>query len=538
MRDRWQAVLAKVLNGESYACEEDRLVRADGVVQWFRWAALPRHNEHGGVDGLFLLHVDLTRHKQVEAELRASEERLCLAMEAGEFGVLDYDLRRDGRKYWSPMLYRLAGLPEGSEVNEGTLPGLLHPEDRERFEDALWEAMNPEGGSEQMTLDFRVVRPDRAMRWWRIMSRTWMEGEGEQRRAVRWIGAVVDVTERVQMGKRLEEALLWSDEERRSIVAAAPVAVVTYTSTGIVTSWNPAAERMYGYREADVKGRRDPTLPEEGDGALVEVLAGVLRGENYQGEVRRVQADGSEMDVMLLLAPLHGNRAGVVALAEDIPPKKRAAAELVQVRAALQSAREEEARRIARELHDDTTQRLSLLSVDLGRLATIADTERITAEELRALQERVIEISQSLRELSHQLHPTVLDDLGLETALEELGVEFSSREAVPVSFVAQMSPEPVPTPVASCLYRVAQEALHNVAKYAQARRVEMRLARKDNALELMVLDEGNGFQLDEVKGGLGLHSMRERLELVNGSFEIDSVPGEGTRVVARVPLTE
>lgn len=536
-RERWEEIFEKVLAGESFASAEDRLVRRDGVVKWLQWAAMPWRDGQGRVSGLFLLHVDLTAHKETEARLRASEERLRQAAEVAEFGMLDYDLKGERANYWSETLYRLAGLPEGSEVNEETLESLLHPEERERFADALREALEPDGESKQMMLDFRVVRRDKGLRWWRITSQTWLEGEGEQRRAVRWIGAVLDITERVLMEQRLEEALRWSDEERSSIVQAAPIAVVTYDAEGVVTSWNPAAESMFGYPENAVKGKPDPTLPAGENGGLQEMLAAVLRGERYQGEGKRVKADGSPIEVRLAVAPLHGNRDGVVALTEDITSRKKAEAELVQVRAALQTARDEEARRIAQELHDDVTQRLSMVAVDLGRLAGGAEPEGKLGEELRLLQDKVIEISQAIREVSHQLHPTVLDDLGLENALEELCEEFAVREEMPVVFLAEVGAKPLPAPVARCLYRVAQEALHNVSKYARARKVEVRLVQKGALLELRVKDEGDGFQLARVRAGLGLHSMRERVELLRGRLVIESTPGKGTLVMARVPLT-
>jgi signal transduction histidine kinase len=143
-----------------------------------------------------------------------------------------------------------------------------------------------------------------------------------------------------------------------------------------------------------------------------------------------------------------------------------------------------------------------------------------------------------IHQFSRQLHPSVLEDLGLPAALKAECVAFSDQHKTPCEFIAESVPDSIPEDVALCLYRVAQEALRNVAKHAEAERVEVQLTGSDDEIALAVVDFGNGFVLDKVKTakGLGLVSMEERARMVNGQFSITSQEGHGTSVVVRVPL--
>ncbi len=203
------------------------------------------------------------------------------------------------------------------------------------------------------------------------------------------------------------------------------------------------------------------------------------------------------------------------------------------------AAHEEERKRIARELHDDTAQALTSILVRLRLLERSVDDgdARGTVEELRDLTAATLD---SVRRMAVDLRPSALDDLGLVAALRSYTEKFSQRWPIQVGFASNGLRRRLPAPVELVLYRVIQEALSNVAKHSGARRVEVRLSRKQNVLTAAVSDDGRGFQLDRVvesgRGGLGLFGMGERLALVGGSLDIDSRPGEGTTVTARVPL--
>lgn len=214
--------------------------------------------------------------------------------------------------------------------------------------------------------------------------------------------------------------------------------------------------------------------------------------------------------------------------------------DLRQLAAQLIRVQEEERQRIARDLHDDINQRLALLTIDveaLERQLSAAPTHTLRA--VRAIEDRVIELSDDVRHLAHQLHPSILNDLGLSIALQRLVDDFTARTGVKGDFIDQDSLVIRDEQIATCLYRVAQESLMNVSRHAKARQVRIELARLREGLRLMVSDDGVGFNRDrqrDKRGRLGLLSMKERVALVGGMLDIESAEGEGTRVCAWVPL--
>jgi PAS domain S-box-containing protein len=386
------------------------------------------------------------------------------------------------------------------------------------------------------------VRPDGELRWIRAVSHAFFEGEGESRHAVRIVGTVVDVTDRIRMTQYLEVALLRTDSELRSIVKTAPIGIVTTDHEGRIRTWNDAAERIFGYTADDVLGRVNPAIPDEELPAVRQRIYSVLEGATVQTSCRRIRKDKSFIYVSLIHSPQydeHGAVRGVVTLVEDVTEKKNAENALARVRSALAEVQAEEARRIARDLHDDISQRLALLSFDIDRIASLPQPSReeLTAA-FRACQIKIVDICDGLRQISHRMHPSVLEHLGLPNALKHLCRDFSQREKTPVRFHSEAAGHDIPGSIGSCLYRIAQEALRNVSKHAEARSVDMKLVFAERAIQLSIVDSGAGFDISAVKSGLGLHSMRERTELVGGTFSITSQTGSGTRIVVSIPLQE
>jgi signal transduction histidine kinase len=202
------------------------------------------------------------------------------------------------------------------------------------------------------------------------------------------------------------------------------------------------------------------------------------------------------------------------------------------------AAHEEERKRIARDLHDDTAQALTSLLVRLRLMERSAEGSdvRESLEELRQLTADTLE---GVRRMAVDLRPTALDDLGLVAALDSFTRAFSQRWPVKVSFSAKGLRRRVPPNVELVLYRVVQEALYNVAKHAQASTTTVRLNRTARAVTAIIEDDGRGFDVAEVMNsgdqGLGLFGMQERLGLIGGSLHIDSRPDQGTRIVVSVP---
>jgi PAS domain S-box-containing protein len=203
-------------------------------------------------------------------------------------------------------------------------------------------------------------------------------------------------------------------------------------------------------------------------------------------------------------------------------------------------AQEEERSRIARELHDDLAQRLAVVAIDVGRLEQqLMDPPAPFREELHGMKNGIVRISQDIHSLSRQLHPSILDDLGLIKAVEAECAGFSKREGIEVLFNHENIPGVIPKDVSLSLYRIIQEGLRNISKHACAEHASVSLQGIDHDVLLSVQDDGIGFDWAEAKEnpGLGFSSMRERARLIRGELSIKSEPEKGTVITVRAPLT-
>jgi len=199
-------------------------------------------------------------------------------------------------------------------------------------------------------------------------------------------------------------------------------------------------------------------------------------------------------------------------------------------------SQEAERARIARDLHDDVGQRLALLSIDLDNLAAGTRKSPQWSASFQKIKNRVAELSKELHVLSRQLHPSKIETLGLVSAIDICCREVSAQHKLMVKFTHQQVPADVPGDVALSLYRIVQEALHNVVKHSGAALAEVRLAPSGDDLELLIADKGRGFKPGSHEG-LGLVSMKERAHFLRGRIAIQSTPSGGTRIRVRVPLT-
>jgi PAS domain S-box-containing protein len=200
-------------------------------------------------------------------------------------------------------------------------------------------------------------------------------------------------------------------------------------------------------------------------------------------------------------------------------------------------AQEKEHRRIARELHDDLTQRLAVLAIDAGMLERLPSCPLEVRAKAGGMREQLVALSEAVHSLSRQLHPSILEDLGLVDALRSECLSIGQRDGVKVKYHVQDVPTDLSRDVALCVYRVAQEALRNVARHAQSRQASVRLVANEQELVLCVRDQGVGFEVAaRGKKGLGLESMRERARLIQAHLSVHSRQGQGTKITMRVPL--
>jgi PAS domain S-box-containing protein len=332
----------------------------------------------------------------------------------------------------------------------------------------------------------------------------------------------------------------------RQVIDTAPVGILAVARDGTIAIANPHAERVFGYDPGELMGLPVERLMPAGyrDRHAADrdrfFAAPAVRVMGHGRDLHAVRKDGTEIPVEIGLSPLATPR-GLYALASviDLTARWRAEdglrasqAELRRLAGRLLEAQEAERRRIARELHDDVNQSLAMLAVDLDLLGQAGPA---VAAQTGALATRVREVSSAVHGLSHALHPSRLEHLGLVPALRGLCKELTGRHGLEVKFTHFDVPEAVPGAAALCLYRIAQEALRNVVKHARTAHAAVELSGTPDGLRLRVTDDGRGFDPRSADGGLGLVSMRERLLTVGGTLAVDARPGGGTRIEARVP---
>ncbi len=220
--------------------------------------------------------------------------------------------------------------------------------------------------------------------------------------------------------------------------------------------------------------------------------------------------------------------------------RKRADETLQRLSGRLIHAQEESRRELARELHDDVTQRLAVIAIEAGKLEQQSDfPPEFIHGKLQGMKDQIVRLAGDIHRISRQLHPSILDDLGLVEAMESECQRFSDTEGIPVRFSADRFPGGAPKDLALCLYRVTQEALRNISKHSKTKEARVTLRRVKGEVIVKIADRGVGFDPGSTRGkiGLGLASMEERVRLIQGKFSIHSTRGKGTTVEIKVPFT-
>jgi signal transduction histidine kinase len=266
------------------------------------------------------------------------------------------------------------------------------------------------------------------------------------------------------------------------------------------------------------------------------VCSGTL--SSWGGEYSHRTADG-DRSVGVRVNALSRPEGGAVVSYHDVTDRRRAERALRELSGRLIAAQEQERHRIARELHDDLSQRIALLAMELEQLPRQPSPSAAKLSlRARALWQKASEISADLHRVSHQLHPTKLEALGLVPAINGFCQELWRQHHLQVRFAHHNVPGTIPRDVALCLYRIVQEALHNVIKHSGVLQAEVQLTETmSHELQLQIADSGVGFAVDTWPStGLGLISMRERVHSVDGEIVVHAAPGRGTRIAVTVQL--
>ena len=361
--------------------------------------------------------------------------------------------------------------------------------------------------------------------------------------------APFDVRRAVRQRNVATGAQAESESTAHALFESAAQAIFIVNQDGRVVMANPAAAKMLGYEPRElIQQSIEILVPERFRRAHPGYRHGYFhdpqnRPMGIGRDLAARRKDGSEFPAEISLSYIQAAQ-GVLAVAfvTDISKRKADEHEIKQQREDLRelagrmmTAQDDERRRIARDLHDDLSQKLAFLAMDMGKLANKVPSD--VAADLKPLQMRAADAAMTVRKISHQLHPSVLDDIGLEAALEQYCNEFESRTGISTQFTSNNVPDPLPKEVASSLYHIAQECLRNAAKHSESETVAVELEFNGGVLHLIVKDQGVGLR-EETKAerGIGMVAMKERANLVNGKVSIQSETGEGTEVRVEVPV--
>ena len=350
----------------------------------------------------------------------------------------------------------------------------------------------------------------------------------------------VDALVVTQAGDERVVTLQGADLPYRILLEQMYAGAVTLTPDGVIVYCNQRFADIVRTPRARVIGSALRRFVPPAEQPKLESLLERADGEQTRGELAFRAGDGSQVAVSVTFAPLRltGNAgiSGVIGVVVDATEQKRQEEVRTRLIEQVMTAQDEERRRIARELHDETGQSLTALLVGLRTIEgsrTIVEAVEL-AQRLREMAARTL---QDVGRLARGLHPSVLDDLGLTVAVTRHVQEFARLHGIAEDTrIEGLKSDPLLPLVQNTIYRVLQEALTNVAKHAGARRVSVRLLRLETAVELRVRDDGVGFEPGANGRGLGLQSMRERAALLGGTVQLESERGKGTMVTARFPL--
>jgi PAS domain S-box-containing protein len=357
-----------------------------------------------------------------------------------------------------------------------------------------------------------------------------------------YIGSCIDITER----KMAEELLRNSEERLRLAQQAARIGTFEWNIQTGVNTWTSELEAMYGL-PAGAFGRTQmafENLVHPDDRANVAQLVdwAFKTGESTEGEWRVIWPDGVVRWISgrwRVLKDDSGEPLRMIGVNIDITERKMSEDALARLSGQLIEAQEEERKRIARELHDDYNQRLAMMAIDIENLGEdVGDSSVEARQRLHELFNRVSELGADLHSLSHSLHSSTLETLGLVAGVRAFCGEFAEKQGIQVDFAHENVPRAIPANAALCIFRIAQEALRNIKRHSGANRAEVRLEWSGERLHLSVSDRGRGFNPNKPSAnrGIGIRSMEERLRLLGGQLEIHSRPMGGTTIDAWLPF--
>ena len=560
-----------MISGQSVPPAEEKIVRLDGGVTDVEVNST-RLDEPGGL-AIQVIVRDISDRKRAEALLRQSEERLTLAFAGAREGVWDWNVET-GAVVYSPRWKEMLGYADHEiEPHLGAWEQLLHPDDKPRAGE-LHDRLALGAGTYEG--EFRLRHKEG--HYIHVLSRGLPVRRQPDGPVVRIVGTHLDITER----KRTESALRESEERLTLAFAGAQEGVWDWNLETNAVTYSPRWTQMLGYAEDEIEphiSAWERLVHPEDRARADQANEAVARGDRmYEAEFRLRHKDGRYVHVLSRGFPVRREPGGPVvrivgthfdlterkeaeqalrrsheelevrvrertvelalaneSLRAEIGERERAERARTDLLGRLVFAQEDERRRIAREMHDQFGEQLTALGHRIASLKEAAAGRPDLREPIEALQQVAQQLDRDVDHLVWELRPTALDDLGLQAALSNYVQNWSARTGIAVELhTSGLRDDRLGSEAETTLYRIAQEALTNVAKHSRAKNVELILERRADHVLLIVEDDGAGFDPGLRTGGFGLLGMQERASLVGASLEIESAAGQGTTILVRM----
>ena len=574
--------LEAVISGQKSEFEYEYPCHAPNEKRWFILKVSPLEQNDGG---LVVLHVNITARKQAEDALEENQQFTQSIIDTAPGVIYLFDLNVKRLTYLTPQAAELIGysFDEIKGEQDSFLQKFMHPDDAPRAQEHFRRLQNTHNG-ELSEFEYRMRHKSGEWRWFRSRDRVFKRDE--KGKPAKILGIAFDITERV----RAEAALQAAHSTFRHLVEKSPFGIyavdadfrVAQVSTGaekVFENVHPLLNRDFAevirivwpepfaseviklfshtletgepyHAPSTTEQRRDIGVTESYDWKIERVTLpdgrfGVVchfydlsERQRYEAELSAAR-DGLELRVAERTEELAKTNSDLVA---EISQRKLAEEQKIAVLRRVAKTQEDERSRIARDLHDQMGQRLTGLRLKIETLKMgVSDNDEISTG-LQTLAEIGQTLDDDVGFLIWELRPTIIDELGLAAAVESYLNEWGKRFEISTSFSAtglgdhRLDPE-----IEINLYRIAQEALNNAAKYAGATNVEVLLQKSGDTTMLIVEDNGAGFDpaklstSREAGHGFGLIGMRERTSLISGVFEIESAPGSGTSILVKIP---
>ncbi len=485
----------------------------------------------------------VVERERVRHQLLDRDRKLLAAQRIAGLGYWEWS-PVSGRLHWTDQLFELYGLDPSDGIDYERYLSCIHEEDRAAMVSVIESAMRDHQPYSHV---HRIVRPDGGVRFIQGNGTVDVDDDG---RVVRMSGTALDVTKL----KNAELEVRLAEERTRALTDSAVEAIVTIDEAGSIVGWNESATRIFGYELNEIEGESlTKMMPDRyHDAHSAGLQRASTKGEhNLIGRTIEIvgrRKSGEEFPIELSLSKWEvSGRLFFGGIIRDISARKRVEAELVEkseqlrrLAARLQKVREEERTRLSREVHDLLGQALTGLRMDVAMIERLvpdqlADTLR---PRLDTMKDAIDETVHVVRRISSDLRPGVLDDLGIEAALEWEMMKYQHRTGVECNFDDLTDGEGgLDANQSTAVFRVFQELLTNVARHADASSIMASIERENGQFVMVVEDDGVGItkSVGALSNSLGVLGMRERLAPWGGEIEFLEAPSGGTRVIVTLP---